>query len=138
MTPFEQINEMKDYIENQRKTTDLSQEMTMETHLEAMSNFLDVLTASLENAEYCYDVQPVTQEMYTLKDYHIMRKKLNDDVIIFQPIAIGEAELSAIDMQSLSDVLRKLRETGKIQEDILIVPPNINIFRAKLAEGQEV
>ena len=134
MTPFKQIEEMKDVIEQQKQSCDASATMTMTEHLEAMINFLNVLQASLENAEYRYDVAPIEQEMHSLKNYHIMRKKLNDDVIIFQPIAIGEAELSAIDMESLSSVLTQLKEAGKVEEDILILPPNVNIFRAKLVE----
>ena len=136
MTPYGRIKEMKDYVANQKQICDLSKTMTMQEHLDAMGYFLDLLETSLESAEYCYDVSPVTQEMHTLKEYHIMKKQLNEGVVIFQPIAIGEAELSAIDMESMSNVLRKLREAGKIEEDILILPPNINVFRAVLAKDQ--
>lgn len=134
MTPFERIEEMKNIINNQRDTCDLQQNMTLEKHFDAMSNFLDVLEKSLETAEYCYDIQPVEQDMHTLKDYHIMEKQLNDNVIIVQPIAIGEAELQAIDIESLADVLKTLKENGKIEEDILLLPPNVNVFRAVLAK----
>ena len=33
----------------------------------------------------------------------------NDEVIIFQPVAVNESEFSDIDMQSLADVLTKLK-----------------------------
>ena len=37
-------------------------------------------------------------------------------------------------MESLSNALTQLKQTGKVDEDILILPPNINVFRAKLVE----
>ena len=134
MTPFKQIEEMKTVIEQQKQVCDTAATMTITEHLEAMLNFLDVLQASLENAEYRYDISPIEQEIHSLRDYHITEKQLNNDVLIFQPIAIGEAELSAIDMESLSNALTQLKQTGKVDEDILILPPNINVFRAKLVE----
>ena len=70
MTPFKQIEEMKDVIEQQKQSCDTSATMTVAEHLDAMYNFLNVLQASLENAEYRYDVSPLEQEIHSLKDYH--------------------------------------------------------------------
>lgn len=134
MNPFEHIRDMKQHYETKKGEGNLSQSITLEEHYDVILQFLDVLEIAMEEAEYNYEVQTVDQEIHTLKEMHVLQKHLTDDVLIFQPIAIGEAELSAVDIQSMADVLKQMRDSGKIQEDILIVPPNVNIFRAKLVQ----
>ena len=134
MNPFEHINDMRKHFETKKAEDTLSQRITLEEHYDSFLQFLDVLELAMQDAEYNYEVQTVDQEIHTLKEMHVLQKHLSDDVLIFQPIAIGEAELSAVDIQSMADVLKQMRDSGKIKEDILIVPPNVNIFRAKLVQ----
>lgn len=137
MNPFEYISDIKKHYENKKQENNVTQTITLEEHYDAILQMLGVLETAMEDAEYNYEVQAINQEIHTLKEMHVLQKNLNNDVLIFQPIAIGEAELSAIDIQSMADVLRQMRDSGKIQEDILIVPPNINVFRAKLVKKEE-
>lgn len=134
MNAFEYINELKQVVmknaadpDNQGKT------MTYQEHCEGLLNTLNVLEMEMEHAEYNYVVQSVEQKVTTFDELVVLQKDLTDDVIIFQPIAIGEAELSAIDMKSLADILTQLRDQGVIEQNMILLPPNINVFKAKLA-----
>lgn len=135
MNPFERIAEMKKFfkteiIEKDIKPTDM---ISQKEHYARMINMLNILSEEMKEAEYNYQVKSVDNKVTTFDNLTVLQKDLNDDIIIFQPIAIGEQELSAIDMQSLADVLTKLRDSGTIKENIVLLPPNINVFRAKLA-----
>lgn len=140
MNPFERINEMKQAIEAEVKSKGLEEMQglfTAKEHYGRMFNMLSILEKDLKDAEYHYEVESVNYKIKTFEEMTVLQKDLNEDVIIFQPIAIGEEELSAIDMQSLSDVLVQLRDAGQIKENMILLPPNINVFRAKLAEPKE-
>lgn len=134
MNPFEYINDMRKHFETEKTKNTLSKHITMEEHYDSFLQFLDVLELAMQDAEYNYEVQAIDQKIHTFKEMHVLQKHLSDDVLIFQPIAIGEAELSAIDVQSMADVLKQMRDNGTIKEDILIIPPNVNVFRAKLIQ----
>lgn len=137
MNPFEYISDMRNHYENKKSEGNLSQKITLEDHYDTILQFLDVLETAMADAEYNYEVQAIDQTIHTLKEMHVLQKHLTDDVLIFQPIAIGEAELSAIDIQSMAEILKQMRDSGKIKEDILIVPPNVNVFRAKLVQKED-
>ena len=101
-------------------------------------NMLNVLEQEMEHAEYNYQVTGVNyKDILTFGELTVMQKELSEEVLIFQPIAVGEAELSAVDMQSLADVLTKLRNNGTISQNMLLLPPNINIFKAVLKRPED-
>lgn len=140
MNPFEQIEELRQTLKIEAVNKGIENEekvFSIKEHYGHMINMLNVLEKELENAEYNYQVECVNQTIKTFGELTVFQKDLNDDVIIFQPIALGEDELASIDMQSLADVLLQLKNTDQIKENMLILPPNINVFRAKLARPIE-
>ena len=139
MNPFEYIKELKQVVtanatnpENKDKT------ISYQEHCSGLMNMLNVLESEMEHAEYNYQVTGVNyDEILTFGELTVMQKELTDEVIIFQPIAVGEAELSAVDMQSLAEVLTQLRNNGTINQNMLLLPPNINIFKAVLKRPEK-
>ena len=88
-------------------------------------------------AEYNYQVETVDGEVMTFDEASFMKKQLNDEVVIFQPVGLTEEEITAVDMESMADILRKLHDSNIIKENIILLPPNVNIFRAKLAKPND-
>ncbi len=134
MNPFYYIQEMRETLEAKKKEVEgTPTRLSAEQHYQEMLNMLDILNTEMQEAEYNYEVETIDHKVTTFGEMTVLQKQLTDDVLIFQPIAIGEAELSAVDMQSLADVLRQMRDNGAIKETMLLLPPNINVFRARLA-----
>lgn len=134
MNPFYYIQEMKQTLEaKKQEVAGTPTRISAEQHYQEMLNMLNILDMEMQEAEYHYQVEAVDHSVRTFDELTVLQKELTEEVIIFQPIAIGEAELSAVDMQSLAEVLTQLRDNGTIKENMLLLPPNINVFRAKLA-----
>lgn len=113
-----------------------NQTITVKEHYDYIYKMLLLLERDLKDAEYNYQVESLNHKVKTFEELTVLEKELNDDVIIFQPV-VGEDEITALDMNSLADVLKKLRDDGQIKENILLLPPNINVFRAVLAVPSE-
>lgn len=113
-----------------------SQTITVKEHYDYIYKMLLLLERDLKDAEYNYQVESLNHKVKTFEELTVLEKELNDDVIIFQPV-IGEEDITALDMNSLADVLKRLRDDGQIKENILLLPPNINVFRAVLAVPTE-
>lgn len=135
MNPFERIKEMKEILKAEIKNNGIKSNdtITQMEHYKRMVNMLNVLEKEMEDAEYHYQVESIDRTVTTFDDFTVFQQQLNDDVLIFQPMTLSEDDLSIIDMQSLADTLRHLHENGQIKENILLLPPNINILKAKLA-----
>lgn len=135
MNPFERIKEMKEILKAEIKNNGIKSNdtITQMEHYKRMVNMLNVLEKEMEDAEYHYQVESIDRTVTTFDDFTVFHQQLNDDVLIFQPMTLSEDDLSIIDMQSLADTLRHLHESGQIKENILLLPPNINILKAKLA-----
>jgi len=137
MNPFERIEEMKSVLKAEFKNNGINPDevITQKEHYKRMYGMLSILAEELKNAEYNYEIESLNQEIRTFGELAVTERQLNDEVLIFQPIATED--FSANDMQSLADVLRHLRDSGQIKENMIIIPPDINIFRAKLALPKE-
>jgi hypothetical protein len=138
MNPFERIEEMRqtlkaEVINNGIKGSDC---ITQAEHYKRMIGMLNILEEEMKDAEYHYQVESVDNTIRTFEELTVLQKELNDDVIIFQPVVAAD-EFTAADMQSLADVLTHLRDTGQIKENMILLPPNINVFRAVLAEPSD-
>lgn len=129
MNAFEYIDEVRNVIRN---STDGEEPILKKDAYQMMLNLLDMMAVQLENAEYNYQVESVSGDIVTIDKFTIFQKKLNDQVIIFQPIPIGEYEMEETDYESLRQVLEELHRSGQIKENILILPPDIRLFRAIL------
>jgi hypothetical protein len=137
MNTFDYLEEMEQTIQDKMNSTDDTARMFVKNHYQEMLNMLTILKTEMEMAEYHYVVESLQNEVHTFEEFTVLQKHLNDDLILIQPIALGEAELSMIDMQSLCDILKQARDKGIITENIVVLPPNINVFKAKLAPQSE-
>ena len=133
MNAFDYIQELKDTINNKRQN-DTNTNISIEQHYNEILNILDILKIELEQVEYNYELETIDCNIRTFDEYTVTEKQLNENVILFQPLTIDEFDLSEIDLQSLTSILQKLKDKDLIKEDIIIIPPNINIFRAKLVK----
>lgn len=136
MNPFECIEEMKQTLKSEVVSKNIkgSDYISQAQHYQRMMSMLNILEEELKTAEYNYEVESLKHEVKTFSDFTVLQEQLNDDVIVFQPVGNID-EISAMDLNSLADILRKLSDSGQIEENMLIIPPNINIFRAKLARS---
>ena len=135
MNPFERIEEMKQILKAEVKNNGIkgSDVITQAEHYKRMLGMLSILQEELKQAQYHYQIESIKNEIKTFDELTVLHYQLNEDVVIFQPVATTN-EISAIDMQSLADVLTQLRNNGQIKENIIVLPPDINIFRAVLSQ----
>ena len=134
MNTFEYLEEMEQAISQRMQEAKPTDRLSAQQHYQEMLNMISILKTEMEMAEYHYVVESVENKIHTFEEYTVLQKELNDELILVQPIALGETELSAIDMQSLCDILKHSRDAGLITQNIIILPPNINVFKAKLAK----
>lgn len=135
MNPFERIEEMKQALKAEIKNNDIkaTDRISQAEHYNRMIGMLNILEEGMKDAEYHYEVESLKHTVKVFDELTVLQRQLNEDIIIFQPVGAMD-EISAVDMQSLVDVLQKLRDTEQIKENMIILPPNINIFRARLAK----
>lgn len=124
------INEIKDVIE---ASTDGDDVIKKKDAYQMVLNTLQMLTTACEEAEYNYVVESIDGEVITFDNFVVFQKKLSDNVLIIQPIPLGE-ELVQADYESLREVLEAAHQAGQIKENMVILPPGINVFKAKLAK----
>lgn len=138
MNPFERIKEMKEILKAEVQNNGIkgSDVITQAEHYKRMLGMLTILEEEMKDAEYNYEIESIDHEVRTFGELIVMQRQLNDKVLIFQPV-VTEEELTAVDMQSLADVLRQLKDSGEIKENMILMPPDINIFRARLAQPKE-
>lgn len=137
MNPFEYINEMRATLEEKKAVaTGTSARLSAEQHYQEMINMLDILSIEMQQAEYNYQIKTVDQKIKTFDEHVVIQKQLTEDVLIFQPVG-SEDEIRTIDMQSLADVLRRLHDSDIIKENMILLPPNVNVFRAVLANSPD-
>ena len=91
------------------------------------------LETEMKNAEYNYQVSSIeNKNVFTFDELTVLEKQLNDEVLIFQPVNINGDEVTNVDMNSLAQALTNLRDDGKITQNILVLPQNVNVFKAVL------
>lgn len=137
MNPFEKIEEMKQILVSEIKANNIKKTdtITQEEHYKRMMNMLNILSEELKTAEYYYQAEKINGEIKTFDDFPVLQKSLNDNIIIFQPVVVGEFRQS--DMHSLADVLKALKDDGQIKENIMVLPPDVEVLRAVLATSTE-
>lgn len=130
MNAYEYIDQMADVIKKCAQDKDQSETITLEEHNKQMLNMLYILKKEMEDAEYVFEAKRIEHDDYMVfGEYTILRRQLNDGLLIFQPMT---SDVVAIDMQSIAEVLSQLRDSGKIQEDMILLPPDVNVLRAVL------
>lgn len=134
MNPFEKINQMKDILKEESKSVNASDTISYFEHYQKMLNMLTILSEELKNAEYNYVIEDMdTDNVQTFNEMKFNISKLTESLLIMQPASQDLEQLGAIDVSSLLNVLKSLKESDKIKEDIIFIPPFINVLKAKLA-----
>ena len=138
MNPFERINEMKEILKTEITSNNINKNdfIALDVHYKKMMNMLNILEKDLKNAEYNYEVESINHEVTTFEEHVVLERKLNDNVVIFQPVNTGDT-LAMADIESLIKILTELRNNNIIKEDIIVLPPDVNVFRAKLATSKQ-
>lgn len=132
MNAFEYIDELEGVIKKNIGKEDQSKTITLEEHNKQMLNMLYILRTSMEEAEYVYEAKRIGHEDYmTFGEHTVLYSHLKDSLLLFQPMC-SDGSFNAVDMQSIAEVLGKLYEAGKIQEDMILLPPDVNVLRAVL------
>lgn len=137
MSPFEKLNNLKDTLREKAKTEDPNSTITKYEHYKEMLNLLQIIGEELKSAEYNYVIENTANGSYhTFGELTLESVQLTDNLIILKPVAVED--ISTIDMSSMVDVFAKLKEEGRIKEDIILMPPYVDILKAKLVvPGQE-
>lgn len=136
--PFEKINEMRNILQQEATEVKPDDTITYHEHFKRMVNMLTILLKELENAEYNYVISDEENGMYhTFDEYTLKSMNLTDDIMIIRPVAVDTVAFDQIDMESLFNVLTSLKNSGRIKEDIIVLPPNVEVLKAKLARPEQ-
>lgn len=136
MNPFEKINELKLALQQEVKSKDIQPEdkISCMEHYQRMLSLLALVEHELKDADYNYVASTLdNQQVKVFDGVTIKQEELTEGLLIFTPVAVDDGELGSIDMNSLYDILVQLRDSGRITEDIMVLPPYVNVIRAKLA-----
>lgn len=137
MTPYEHIDQLRAILEKDTGNDDKT--ITVKEHRERMQTFLNLIQSSLESAEYVFESEAIDTEIVTFESYTMTKRQLNDEVIIFQPVAVsGKDFIATADMQSIAGVIQDLVDHDLIQEKVILLAPNVNVFRAKISNAPSV
>ena len=138
MNAFDYIKELKETINTLRNNTEPHRNFTAKEHFDFIDNMLNLLEKEMHNAEYSYRFESAhirgINNYISNNDFVVTETELTNDIIIFQPVA---EEYTYADMDSLANITRELKDNGKIKEDILILPPGINVIKAVLKLSDE-
>lgn len=137
MNPLNYIEDIRNALIKECQSSDLSDTITKQEYYDKIIGILDVLNQSMEDAKFNYEVLTVEKKPIVYEDYTLLKSQLNEDVVIFQPFGFTQDDIDSVDLQSLADILKQLKDNDEIKENIMILPPNVNVFRARLAKDSE-
>lgn len=144
MNPFERIKEYRAALLLQIKDTLVRPKdtLTYEEHYKVLLTFLNLLESDLKTAEYEYVVEKIGKDgestmFETYKDMTLQATGIGENLLLFQPIFNDGKDIDNTDIDSLADALEALKGADRIKEDILIIPPGINVFKARLARPDD-
>ena len=136
MNPFEKIDELKLALQQEAATKGVQPEDTISwlEHYQRMLSMLAMVEHELKDAEYNYVTSSLDgSKIKVFDNITIKQEELNSGLLVFTPLAVDGEELGSIDMNSLYDILVQLRDSGKITQDVMVLPPYVAVFKAKLA-----
>lgn len=142
MNPFDRIREYRAALLLQIKDTLVrpSDTLTYEEHYKTLLTFLKLLEGDLQTAEYNYVIERIDNDPSSKIGYSsydkmtLQASAIGDNLLLFQPIFTENDTIYPPDMDSLIEALGALKKNGRIKEDMLIVPPGVNVLRARLAD----
>lgn len=137
MNPFEKIANMKATLLAEAKSNGINLDDTISyrEHYQKLLNLLSILELDLQTARYNYAVQRFqNQEIHVFDEMTVSSTQLKDDILLFQPVSNNGHEVTAVDMASLYDVLSQAYESGAIKQNMIVLPPDVNVFFAQLQQ----
>lgn len=132
MNPYERINELRDYLEDIfQKEVEESDSSTVKRLYSLVETGLSLLEKDLSDVEYHFQVKSLKDKIQVFDNQAFSIAELNEDILIFQPM---DTDISAIDLESMSETLSTLVEAGAVNGNILLIPPNVGVLKAKIAK----
>ena len=95
-----------------------------------MDKFLDLIEMDIKDVEYNFVIENVDGGVRVFDGAALTETQLNEDICLFQIL-----DEENVDIESLSDMLKQLVYANKIQGNVLLIPPNISVFKAKIAKS---
>lgn len=135
MNPFEKIANLKATLLAEAKSSGVNLDNTISyrEHYQKLLSLLGILELDLQTARYNYAVQRFhNQEIHIFDEMTVSSTQLKDDILLFQPVSNNGQEVTAVDMASLYEVLRQAYESGAIKQNMIVLPPGVNVFYAQL------
>ena len=96
-----------------------------------MDKFLDLIEMDIKDVEYNFVIENVDGGVRVFDGAALTETQLNEDICLFQIL-----DEENVDIESLSDILKQLVDANKIQGNVLLIPPNISVFKAKIAKSE--
>lgn len=135
MDPFESLKILRQAFIDNTAMHNEEDTMTYKEYKDTVLHMLDVLEHDLGDASYSYVMENINaDEIFDIDGYTVTQKQLADGLVVIQPALSDPGDMVMINMESLCDTIVAMKESGRIKEDIIIAPPFVNMFRAKLAK----
>lgn len=84
-----------------------------------------------EDSEYRFCAQRITGEVLVIDGLPVSKAQLDEDTYVFQLL---DDEATATDLESLADILKKMSDTGAIKGNVLLLPSDVIVTKAKLVK----
>ena len=136
MNLYERMQELRKHVKtNQHIAQELrnadTPSITPNELYNKMNVFLDMIEMDIKNIEYNFVIENVDGGVRVFDGAALTETQLNEDICLFQIL-----DEENVDIESLSDMLKQLVDANKIQGSVLLIPPNISVFKAKIAKSE--
>ena len=130
--PFQKLNEIKDMVKTHSQDKDLDDMISRKDHYKEMYNLITLIEKELADARYQFVFGTLYGEEFSMEnDITMTKKELDEDLTVFQPYL----EADNYNSEEIADALTKYVQQGTIDKNILLLPPEVSILRAKLADS---
>lgn len=140
MNPFKKLKEVKDMILANAKAANksLDDTLTYREHYNQIVSILNIIENELKNAEYNYKIESLkTSDIHVFGELTVKETELNDEILLFQPLSNNGELVTDADLQSLYDILLKMRDENQITKNMIVIPQYMNVLKAVLANEDE-
>lgn len=140
MNPFKKLKEIKDMILANAKAANksLDDTLTYREHYNQIVSILNIIENELKNAEYNYKIESLKiSDIHVFGELTVKESELNDEILLFQPLSNNGELVTDADLQSLYDILLKMRDKNQITKNMIVIPQYMNVLKAVLANEDE-
>lgn len=126
MNPFDALQSYKDVILKSRSMNPTAT-ISMEEHIQRMVNLIDMITSSLENAEYEIGMQ-YPEKLTLIGNFKFYIEEVDNIVFLKLYEAMSAQEQHEI-METLQNAVTKGALQGKY---VMLIPDGVSVMKAKL------